>query len=128
MLLLIGRGLQTKEIANILRISPNTISNYRKALCKKLAVHSTAHLAAIGNTVQDTMKQRWRGSIPGDFDPNAASESCASAGGILAQDEPSCAGCTLRVDAAKARLPYRGQLSNPLSEVHNFVVQNNKAD
>jgi DNA-binding CsgD family transcriptional regulator len=45
---LIGRGRVTKEIAEYLGISAETIGNHRKKLCQKLDLHSTAELAACG--------------------------------------------------------------------------------
>lgn len=43
---LIGSGYTTKEIATMLRITPNTISDHRKHICKKLDLHSAASLIA----------------------------------------------------------------------------------
>ncbi len=43
---LIGQGKASKEIAELLCISETTVSEYRKRICKKLALHSTAELAA----------------------------------------------------------------------------------
>jgi DNA-binding CsgD family transcriptional regulator len=48
-LALIGRGETTKEIARILGISPATVGNHRKHLCRKLNMHSTARLASYGS-------------------------------------------------------------------------------
>ena len=42
---LIGNCKSSKEIAVILRLSVDTIGGYRKAICKKLNVHSTPSLA-----------------------------------------------------------------------------------
>jgi len=41
---LLGQGKTSKEIATQLRISVGTVSNHRKSLCRKLALHSTAEL------------------------------------------------------------------------------------
>ena len=41
---LIGEGKTTKEIAALLKLSPNTISAHRRSICRKLDVHSTAEL------------------------------------------------------------------------------------
>jgi len=43
-ILFIGDGMTTKEIANTLGISCQTVSSYRKTLCNKLKVHSTIEL------------------------------------------------------------------------------------
>jgi DNA-binding CsgD family transcriptional regulator len=45
-LYLIGCGKTSKEIAGLLKLSVETISTYRKAICKKLDLHCTAELAA----------------------------------------------------------------------------------
>ena len=45
MLRLIGQGLASKEIAVRLDLTPSTVAAYRKRLCKKLDLHSTAELA-----------------------------------------------------------------------------------
>jgi DNA-binding CsgD family transcriptional regulator len=45
---LIGRGMTTKEIAGALALSCHTVAYYRKSLCRKLGVHSTAELASFG--------------------------------------------------------------------------------
>lgn len=41
---LIGKPMTTKEIAASLKLAPSTVSSYRKAICRKLNVHSTAYL------------------------------------------------------------------------------------
>ena len=41
---LIGEGLTTKEIATKLGLSNDTIASYRKHICRKLRLHSTAEL------------------------------------------------------------------------------------
>ena len=43
-LLLIGQAKSSKEIAGLLGISPHTVSNHRKHLCRKLGVHSAVGL------------------------------------------------------------------------------------
>ena len=43
-ILLLRRGKTTKEIADALVISADTVSVHRKAICHKLGVHSTAEL------------------------------------------------------------------------------------
>jgi DNA-binding CsgD family transcriptional regulator len=43
-LLLLGHGRTSKEIAALLGITVGTVSNHRKSLCRKLKVHSTAEL------------------------------------------------------------------------------------
>jgi DNA-binding CsgD family transcriptional regulator len=45
-LVLIAQGKQTKEIATALNLSVHTVADYRKHICKKLALHSTATLVA----------------------------------------------------------------------------------
>ena len=42
----LAHGKTTKEIAAVLHLSRDTVSDYRKNLCKKLALHSTASLVA----------------------------------------------------------------------------------
>jgi len=49
---MIGEGRTSKEIASELVLSTGTIGNYRKALCRKLCLHSTAELAAFGSMVE----------------------------------------------------------------------------
>ncbi|MCC6394006.1 MAG: PAS domain-containing protein [Bryobacterales bacterium] len=49
-LALIGRGKTTKEIAALLGISVETVSNHRKHLCRKLDLHSSAELVAFAAT------------------------------------------------------------------------------
>ena len=41
---LLGQGKTTKEIARTLQLAPATVSSYRKGICRKLDVHSTAEL------------------------------------------------------------------------------------
>jgi DNA-binding CsgD family transcriptional regulator len=41
----------TKEIAERLGMSAETIGNHRKKLCRKLDLHSTAELAALGAAI-----------------------------------------------------------------------------
>lgn len=41
---LLGQGKTSKEIATLLRISVTTVASYRRALCLKLGLHSTAEL------------------------------------------------------------------------------------
>ncbi len=43
-LALIGQGKVVKEMATELNLSPGTIGNHRKSICRKLALHSTAEL------------------------------------------------------------------------------------
>ena len=45
-LILIGHGLTSKEIASELRLSVETVKNHRKSICRKLSLHSTAELVA----------------------------------------------------------------------------------
>lgn len=45
-LILIGQGRPTKQIAALLSVSEATVSEYRKRLCRKLGLHSTGELAA----------------------------------------------------------------------------------
>jgi two-component system response regulator NreC len=45
-LALIGEGKTSKEIARILGVSVETVSNHRKHICRKLDLHSTAALVA----------------------------------------------------------------------------------
>ena len=42
----IGEGYTSKEIAAQLQISKETVSGYRKQICRKLRLHSTAELIA----------------------------------------------------------------------------------
>jgi DNA-binding CsgD family transcriptional regulator len=55
---LIGLGKTTKEIASHLNLSPQTVSDYRKGICRKLDLHTTAGLAAFASSL------RTRGSSP----------------------------------------------------------------
>jgi len=43
---LIGKGRTSKEIAWELHLSKQTVSSYRKNICRKLDIHSTAELIA----------------------------------------------------------------------------------
>lgn len=45
-LTLIGQGKGSKEIAALLFVSEATVSEYRKRICRRLGLHSTAELAA----------------------------------------------------------------------------------
>jgi DNA-binding CsgD family transcriptional regulator len=45
---LLGQGKTTKEMASLLGLSVTTIGSYRRELCRKLNVHSTAELVAHG--------------------------------------------------------------------------------
>jgi DNA-binding CsgD family transcriptional regulator len=45
---MLGEGKTSKEIATSLGLSVLTIGNYRKQLCHKLEIHSTAELVAQG--------------------------------------------------------------------------------
>jgi DNA-binding CsgD family transcriptional regulator len=45
-LVLIGQGKTTKEIATALGITGHTVASYRKSICNTLRLHSTAELAA----------------------------------------------------------------------------------
>ncbi len=47
-LVLIGKGGTTKEVATTMGLSTETIGDYRKQLCRKLDIHSTAQLVAYG--------------------------------------------------------------------------------
>lgn len=52
-LALIAHGKTSKEIADCMSLSVETVGNHRKSLCRKLAVHSTAELvlrAVVGAT------------------------------------------------------------------------------
>jgi DNA-binding CsgD family transcriptional regulator len=42
----IGQGKTSKQIAAALHLSVLTVSNHRRHICKKLGIHSTAHLVA----------------------------------------------------------------------------------
>lgn len=44
-LMRIGQGQGTKEIAALMSISETTVSEYRKRICRRLGLHSTAELA-----------------------------------------------------------------------------------
>jgi DNA-binding CsgD family transcriptional regulator len=44
---MIGHGYTSKEIAHLMKLSPDTVASYRKAICKKLNAHSTAALIAL---------------------------------------------------------------------------------
>jgi DNA-binding NarL/FixJ family response regulator len=41
---LVGKGLSSKDIAELLRLSKETINTHRKQICRKLQLHSTAEL------------------------------------------------------------------------------------
>ncbi len=43
---LIGKGLTSKQIADRLGLSIDTVGNHRKHICRKLGLHSTAELVA----------------------------------------------------------------------------------
>jgi DNA-binding CsgD family transcriptional regulator len=43
---MIGQGRSSKEISVELRLSKETIGSYRRDICRKLGVHSTAELIA----------------------------------------------------------------------------------
>jgi DNA-binding CsgD family transcriptional regulator len=43
---LIGKGCTSKEIAGLMGLRPTTVASYRRSLCRKLGLHSTASLAA----------------------------------------------------------------------------------
>lgn len=45
-LALIGQGKTTKEIADLLSISTQTVGNHRKHICRKLNIHTTAELVS----------------------------------------------------------------------------------
>jgi DNA-binding CsgD family transcriptional regulator len=49
-MMLLGRGKTSKEIAIHLNISAATVGSHRKALCRKLNVHSTAELVHFATT------------------------------------------------------------------------------
>jgi DNA-binding CsgD family transcriptional regulator len=50
-MILLGRGKTSKEIAIQLKISAATVGSHRKALCRKLNVHSTAELVHFATTL-----------------------------------------------------------------------------
>jgi DNA-binding CsgD family transcriptional regulator len=45
-LIFIGQGKTSREIARTLSLSVFTVNNHRKAICHKLSIHSTAELVA----------------------------------------------------------------------------------
>ena len=49
---LIADGKTTKEIASTLALSTETVGTYRKSICRKLNVHSTAELVQKAVTFQ----------------------------------------------------------------------------
>lgn len=49
-------GKTTKEIAAALHLSTETVADYRKHLCKKLNLHSTASLVAYAISFTSTLK------------------------------------------------------------------------
>ena len=52
-LMLIGHGKTSKEVAEELRLSVQTVANHRKSICAKLQLHSTAALVSFAaRTVQ----------------------------------------------------------------------------
>jgi len=53
-LALIGEGRTTKEIAAQLKVSPETVGNHRKNICRKLGAHSTAELASLGAKLSES--------------------------------------------------------------------------
>ncbi len=44
---LVSRGLANKEVAQLLKLSPETVRSYRKSLMKKLGVHNVAGMTQI---------------------------------------------------------------------------------
>jgi DNA-binding CsgD family transcriptional regulator len=46
-LMMVGSGRTTKEIASTLGTSVETIANHRKHICQKLDVHSTAQMVSV---------------------------------------------------------------------------------
>lgn len=44
---MVARGLANKEVAHLLKLSPETIRSYRKSLMKKLGVHNIAGLTQV---------------------------------------------------------------------------------
>ena len=51
---LLGEGKTTKEIAAVLKLSTATIGNYRKSICRKWNIHSTAELVYHATLVAKT--------------------------------------------------------------------------
>ncbi len=45
---LVAQGKTSKQIGGELDISVHTVNNHRKRICRKLRVHSTAELVAVG--------------------------------------------------------------------------------
>jgi len=45
-LTLVGQGKTSKQVAEELKLSVETVANHRKHICRKLGVHSTAELVA----------------------------------------------------------------------------------
>jgi DNA-binding CsgD family transcriptional regulator len=45
-LALVGEGKTSKQVAQELNLSVETVANHRKHICRKLGVHSTAELVA----------------------------------------------------------------------------------
>ena len=45
-LMLIGQGKTSKEVATEMQLSVQTVANHRKSICAKLRLHSTAALVS----------------------------------------------------------------------------------
>lgn len=45
-LALVGQGKTSKQVAEELNLSVETVANHRKHICRKLGLHSTAELVA----------------------------------------------------------------------------------
>jgi DNA-binding CsgD family transcriptional regulator len=45
-LALVGEGKTSKQVAQSLNLSVETVANHRKHICRKLGLHSTAELVA----------------------------------------------------------------------------------
>jgi DNA-binding CsgD family transcriptional regulator len=51
-LLLVGQGQSSKDIASTLKLSVATVANHRKSICRKIGLHSTAELVAFAARTQ----------------------------------------------------------------------------
>lgn len=57
---LIGEGLTTPEIANLLKISKKTVNAYREHICKKLDIHNTTRLIVRAIRNKDYLEDKGR--------------------------------------------------------------------
>ncbi len=84
---MIGRGYTSKGVAEALVLTPATISTYRKLICKKLEIHSTAGLVAFGLSLD--FGSRWTESLQvnGAGGQSAVGEYLRESDALLEQPE-----------------------------------------